>query len=297
MRTKVLYHQVKPGTDCPDGIASAWVVAKALPCQEIEGCVYQSEPPSVKRCDRIVIVDFSFPATILEEWALNAEVIVIDHHKTALNDLAGLSNRVLQKFDLAECGATLAWKHFFSDKAIPAFLKYVKDRDFWDFDLLYSEEIHEAVSNLKYQTGSFDKIERTFAIFNMLEPLSEQQLQMVLAPIGDKLLAPKRKRIHELFETAEIKTLQGHQILTVEVPEAESRLISDLCSYLYKKNPQYPFVVAWYEGTTGINLSFRSDKKGSNFDVSAIAKLLGGGGHHNAAGALVAGGLPWEKGK
>ena len=294
MKTKVLYHQVKPGTDCPDGIASAWVVSTAITCHEITGCVYQSEPPSVEGCDRIIIVDFSFPAAILEKWAANAEVIIIDHHKTALNDLAGLSDRVLQEFDLNECGATLAWKHFFPNEPIPVFLKYVKDRDLWDFDLLYSEEIHEAVSNLKYQSGTFDRIERTFAIFDMLEPLSEFSLQMILAPIGEKLLAPKRNRIKELAETAQIKTLQGYEILTCEISEAESRLISDLCSYLYKNNPQYPFVVAWYEGITGINLSFRSDKKGSNFDVSAIAQNLGGGGLQNAAGAIVPHIFPWS---
>jgi len=31
----VVYHQVKPGTDCPDGICAAWVVLKAI--QE-QGC-------------------------------------------------------------------------------------------------------------------------------------------------------------------------------------------------------------------------------------------------------------------
>jgi hypothetical protein len=203
MKTKVLYHQVKPGTDCPDGIASAWIVSRAIACQEIQGCVYQSDPPSVEGCDRIIVVDFSFPASILEQWAQNAEVIIIDHHKTALNDLAGLSERVLQKFDLSECGATLTWKHFSPNDPIPAFLKYVKDRDLWNFDLPYSEEIHEAVSNLKYQSGSFDRIERTFAIFNMLEPLSETELQMVLAPIGEKLLAP----VDLSFSTTDCYTL------------------------------------------------------------------------------------------
>lgn len=302
MKTKILYHQVKPGIDCPDGIAAAWVVAKALPCQEIEGCVYQGEIPNVEGCDRIIIVDFSFPAVILEEWAQKAEVIVIEHHKTALNDLAGLSDRVLQKFDLNEYGATLAWKHFFPHAEIPVFLEYVKDRDLWDFELDYSEEIHEAVANLKYQQSeNFDKLHRAFAIFDMLEQLSRFRLQLILAPIGEKLLKPKRDRIAELAMNAKPKELNSCEILTVKIPSEEGRLISDLCSYVYKVNPQYAFVVAWYESEKGFNLSFRSDKKGSDFDVSALAKLcrfdiallLGGGGHRNAAGAIVKT-LPWD---
>jgi hypothetical protein len=291
--TKIIYHQTKPGTDCPDGIASAWVCHKAFLDADIEGCVHQGELPDVSGYDRLVIVDFSFSAQILEEWAKTKKVIVIDHHKTAMNDLSQLSDHVLQKFDMGECGATLAWKYFFPNEPIPSFLSYVKDRDLWNFDLPFSEEIHEAIASLKYQAyADIDKQKRTFAIFDMIADMSAEQLQTVFAPWGYQLLKPKRERIAELAVSASQQLLDGHKIIVVEVPEKEGRLISDLCSYLYRNNPESAFVVAYYYSESDINLSFRSDKKGSNFDVSAIAKSLGGGGHHNAAGALVQV-LPW----
>lgn len=176
---------------------------------------------------------------------------------------------------------------------MPIFLTYVRDRDLWNFDLLYSEEIHEAIATLKYQsTPDIDKQSHVFAIFDMLEPMSVEQLQAVFAPWGYQLLKPKRERIAELAQAATPQVLDNHSILTVEVPEREARLISDLCSYLYKNNPEYAFVVAYYRSESGINLSFRSDKKGSDFDVSVIASQLGGGGHKNASGALVQS-FPW----
>ena len=291
--TKIIYHQVKPGSDCPDGIVACWSAKKAFPDADIEGCVYQGKLPNIEGYDRLVIVDFSFPAPMLEKWGDLAEVIVIDHHKTALADLSGLSNRVLQKFDMDECGATLTWKYFFPNQPIPAFLNYVKDRDLWNFDLPFSEEMHEAIASLKYQSmPEIDKQSHVFAIFDMLELMSAEKLQAVFAPWGYQLLKPKRDRIAELSELAESRHLNSNYIAIVEVPEKDARLISDLCSYLYRKYPKYAFVVAYYYSESGISLSFRSDKKGSNFDVSAIAKELGGGGYWNAAGALVQS-LPW----
>lgn len=294
MKTKVLYHQAKPNVDCPDGIASAWVASKVFPNAEFQGCVYQGDLPDIEGADKIVIVDFSFPSQTLESWADKAQVVVIDHHKTALNDLKNLSARVLQEFDMSECGATLAWKYFFPNKEMPAFLTYVRNRDLWNFDLDYSEEIHEAISNLKYQSGSFDKRERAFTIFDMLAKLSSVELQIIFGSVGEKLLEPKRRRIKEIAALAKPAILEDKKILVVEIPEAESRLISDLCSYMYKNNPEYVYVVAYYEAATGLNLSFRSNKKGNNFDVSEVAKKLGGGGHQNAAGAVVSHLFPWQ---
>ncbi len=32
----IIYHQAKPGMDCPDGICSAWVAHKAYPSAQVE---------------------------------------------------------------------------------------------------------------------------------------------------------------------------------------------------------------------------------------------------------------------
>ncbi len=158
-------------------------------------------------------------------------------------------------------------------------MNYVKDRDLWDFDLPESEEIHEAVAN----------IGRSFALFDALERLSQEQLIEAFAPFGKRLLQPKRKRVAEIAIQAYWRIVDRFKIIVVEIPLSDVRLTSDVCSYLYKNYPSTPFVMSYTQMEEGDwTLSFRSDKKGStNFDVSAIASSFGGGGHRNAAGAKI----------
>ena len=59
----------------------------------------------------VFIVDFSYPRTILEEMEESAEsLVVIDHHKTAEEDLRGLD---YCHFDMTHSGAYLAWEYLF----------------------------------------------------------------------------------------------------------------------------------------------------------------------------------------
>ena len=104
----VIYHQVKPGIDCPDGIAAAWVLYQLFQDQaDYQGWCHEfNELPDVSNYSKIFIVDFSFPQKVLEDWAAqDKSITVIDHHKTALQDLSGLSKRIRKRFDLDECGA------------------------------------------------------------------------------------------------------------------------------------------------------------------------------------------------
>lgn len=274
MKTIIIYHKVNPTTDCPDGKAASWIAAKVYPDAEIMGCCYGDTP--VFSNSRLVIVDFAFPASQLEKYADDGcEVIVIDHHKTAMNDLANLSSRILARFDMNECGATLTWKHFFPDKVVPAFLNYVKDRDLWNFDLPYSEEIHECVSSLR----------KSFTLYDVLEPLTQDELIKLLVPTGVKLLQPKRNRIKEIAATAKWRKVFDYEVLVVETPYEDARLVSDICSYIYNTNPTTLFVVSITQQEDVYLISFRSNKKTHNFDVSVLAKQLGGGGHHQSAGA------------
>jgi uncharacterized protein len=275
MKTAIIYHQVKVGIDCADGIAAAWVAKRKYPDSTLIGASYGGAVPEIDRSeyDRIIIVDFSFSREILEKWAKLFKLLVIDHHKTAQFDLKGFKNAI---FDLNESGATLAWKTLFPDEPMPAILKYAKDRDLWNFDLPNSEEIHEAVGFLGRKLNQFD----------FLCVLSQDDLRALFAPLGSRLLAPKRQRITEIATTASSLTILGYQAMAVTIDSEEARLTSDVCSAIYKAHPEKTFVVAqsWNSADRVWGLSFRSDKNGNNFDVSEIARQFGGGGHRNAAG-------------
>lgn len=283
MKTLIIYHQIKPGVDCPDGIAAAWVAKKKYPDADLRGCHYGADSvPAFGDYDRILIVDFSFPRHTLEAMEREVkELMVIDHHKTAMDDLSGFSSAV---FDMQESGATLTWKTLFPGDLMPCWLQYVRDRDLWNFDLPMSKEIHEAASFMGRNLSQID----------WYVSLDGSELCKVLGPVGEKLLEPKRQRIREIAATAQPGTVLGNSALIVKVAPQDARLVSDLCSFLYTENPEYDLICTLTpdEKVEGrINLSFRSDKNGGNFDVSAVAKQLNGGGHHNAAGGWIEGSL------
>lgn len=269
----IIYHQIKPGVDCPDGLAASWTVSLAHPGSKILGWCYQTEPPAIEELgEKVIIVDFSFPRAVIEGWVdAGIEVEIIDHHPTALDHLSGLSDRILFKYDDKECGATLAWKHFFPDKPMPVFLEYVRDRDLWDKLLPYTEEVHEAVAALR----------RTFALYDRLAMMTKEELLWFLLPIGDPLVAPKRAKVAEIAARHEWKELAGYRIPVVTLDKSEERFTSDVCAVLYNQYPDAPFSACI---TSDGSWSLRSNKHGNNFDVRAIAEQFQGGGHLNASG-------------
>jgi hypothetical protein len=134
----IIYHEGKKGTPCPDGIMAAAIAKMAIPDAVLVGDSYRHESeygdrpfvdglPIIEQGDRLVIVDFSYPAAWLRYWeSLGCQVTVIDHHAPKFPQLEGFSGAIL---DADECGATLTWKHFFPNRAQPEILRHVRRRD------------------------------------------------------------------------------------------------------------------------------------------------------------------------
>lgn len=295
MATKIIYHQVKPGTDCPDGILSAYIAHRAMPASEIIPWCYQSENiPEVKKGDRLFIVDFSFPKVTLDAWALmDVEIVVLDHHESAWEALQGFTRGVL-RFDMHKCGAMLTWEYFYPGKPAPALVRYAQDRDLWNFELPFSEEIHEAVSNMRYALTSSSCLVASglgvFDLYDKLIAMPDDEFVAKLSPVGASLLEPKRQRIADVASRWDWHELSGHKIPVVKLKPGEERLASDVCAYLYRSMPQVDFVACVSVDAKQERWSLRSDKHGNNFDVKAIAVSKGGGGHRNASGFVCASG-------
>lgn len=290
MTTKIIYHQIKQGVDCPDGYTAAWAAHKANPDAEIIGCWYQCEEedlPTVAEGDHLIIVDFSFPSAIIQNWMqMGAKILLIDHHKTALEHLGFLGAENFSEtiksqyiFDMTKSGAVLTWEHFFPEEPVPLFLKYVQDRDLWNKQLPDSDAIHTVIG----------KLERTFELFDLLVNYQDTaSLFTVLGALGNVLLAPKRKAIAQIVLRAQEACIAGYDSIPfVELSASEDYLVSDICEELYTNLfPEALFVACLTsEGT----MSLRSNKNHieGGFDVSAVAKIKGGGGHRNAAGYKV----------
>lgn len=91
--------------NCADGFGAAWVVRKALGDIDFHAGKYQAPPPDVTDKD-VVIVDFSYKRPVLLEMAAKANsILILDHHKTALEDLVDLPPNVTLLFDMESGGA------------------------------------------------------------------------------------------------------------------------------------------------------------------------------------------------
>jgi hypothetical protein len=165
----IIYHAQCPDGSCAAMVAREYVLKGCLPGGKDDHkrapcmmpMLYTKDPEADSlgnvrvgshyfsvRGKRVLIVDFSFPRNVLEKMHDGADsLIVLDHHKTAAADLAGLSYCV---FDMQRSGARLAWDYFHPGKPSPWVVDYVEDRDLWKHALMLSKEVNCFLSTLPF---------------------------------------------------------------------------------------------------------------------------------------------------
>lgn len=256
--------------NCADGFTAAWVVRLALGSDvEFHAGFYQTPPPDV--VDKIVyIVDFSYKRPIMEDIVAKAtKVIHIDHHDTAIKDMAGFTSdkfETLYSPENTESGAMLTWRYFFPKTSTPTLIKHIDDRDRWKFLLPGTREIQANIFSYEY----------TFENWGMLMSANVESM------ISDGTAIERRsaKDIKELMGVVVRRmNIGGYNIPVANVPYQYG---SDICHALAKNEP---FSAYYYDKPTGREFGLRSSDTG--LDVGEIAKIYGGGGHEHAAGFRV----------
>lgn len=291
MKTIIVYHQTKPGVDCPDGICAAWVVSQKFPDFELVGDVYLNNEDYQKENYQlpfdptgqdVVIVDFSYPKAILGRIADRAnKLYVLDHHKTRMGDIESLSDRIRGGYDADECGATFAWKYFMGDRGMPWFLPHVRDRDigtngYYEGEIPHSEAINTAISaRRKGLIGA-----EAFPVFDQLLKETPQDL----INEGLPAIEERNRLVEEALNQYNGAMLQVGEYLVpyyqIANPKAH-RHYSVIGSAAARKHTEAPFIAIVTDDPTAISLRA---SKASSVDVGEIAKSLGGGGHARAAG-------------
>ena len=95
--------------------------------------------------DLAYFLDFSYPRETHDELhARGVKQVILDHHKTAEEDLKGLDYAV---FDMSKSGALLAWEYFFQDREPPELCMAVNRldlrKDVTEDDLAISEYLYQ----------------------------------------------------------------------------------------------------------------------------------------------------------
>jgi uncharacterized protein len=313
MKPLVIYH-----ADCTDGFGAAFAAWLVLGDEAEYLPIHHGEVKTPEDFDRkvslaaknndVYILDFSFPREVMNALFKNANrVSWLDHHKTAFemwypewvlyNETASCFEDTFSpggkhyiKLDNTKSGALLAWEYFHPDTEAPMLIKHIDDRDRWQFMIEGTEELHAVLASLKpWRFSQWDHIlaETSYrandgtgidAFYKEGEAILRAHTQQVQSMLNQarkcRLLKAVPKPGGEHWEALFPVDATG---LACNAP---SFLASDLGHELANRS-----------GTFGLVWHFTVDKKvrcslrsNGDYDVSAIAKAFGGGGHKNAAG-------------
>lgn len=255
----VIYHK-----NCTDGWCSAYQLKKFYPDANLIAVNYGEKVPEIPAgTNKLIIADFSFKKDILLDLKSKVpDLIVLDHHKTAKEDLEGLD---FCTFDMNESGASLVSKYLkgLDAKYVePWFVSYVKDRDLWTWNLPESRAVSAFISTFEKTMEAWDA-------------LSKKSVSDATS-CGKAIIAYQKQLIESILKSAVSVKYEGHDILVVN----SSCLSSEIGEEMYE-NRGAVFGVIYYVACDGkVNVSLRA----KDFDVSTEARRYGGGGHRLAAG-------------
>ena len=305
MNILVVYH----GDNCTDGWTSAWLATVAAKQAghgepELYPLTYKKGQESEllfhiadylhehkKQYDVIYVLDISLSLETLELIAKNttASIIMLDHHKTAfdryvpdeprtkyeIRNVSLYDGQVSIALNNGMSGAGMTHAYFFPDTEVPLLVQHVQDRDIWSYDMEHTKAIDRYLRSQEQTIENWTDINATMCHAEGYVEIVEE---------GRILLDLHELRVKDIVYRSKWVTIGGATGLMAE------------CGYVYASdvghelcNISGTFGLTYFtledEGDTSmLQVSLRSE---GNYDVEAMAKKLGGGGHKNAAGFII----------
>lgn len=293
----VIYHG-----KCVDGFTAAWAAWRKWGNEpEYIAHNYGARPPGPLAGKHVLIVDFSFPRDTLTSMVNDAgaaSILILDHHKTAQADLEpfhfiesspgaigpadipGMLRDIwelgrppiIALFDMGRSGAGMAWDFVNADlgclRRRPRLVDLVEDRDLWRFR--HGDDSRFLHLALTSGETSFQRWEDACEFVD------------AFVARGQAISAYRDMLVAEIAARAEVFVIDDEEGISVDCPYS---LVSDVCHYLLQKWPAARFAAGIVRSERFTTYSLRSTD--DRADVSALAKLFGGGGHRNAAGFKV----------
>ncbi|XP_059453360.1 uncharacterized protein LOC132183911 [Corylus avellana] len=303
----ILYHY-----PCPDGAFAAlaahlYFSAASLPALFFPHTVYMpitAQQLPLSEIGDLYLLDFVGSPGFVQEISSRVDrVVVLDHHKTALEKLAetAAGENVTKVIDMERSGATIAFDYFKEklkfcpnqtvlevgefDRLGPLF-KFIEDGDLWRWRLPNSKAFS---SGLKDSGIEFD-VQLNPSLFQQLLSLD---VESVISQ-GKLSLLQKQKLIDEsLSQSYEIALgggLFGH-CLAADA-DSISELRSELGHQLARKSSNMKlrgigavvYRVPELENDQLLKISLRSV---DNEDTTPISEEFGGGGHASASSFML----------
>ena len=315
MKPLVIYH-----ANCADGFAAAFSCWLKLSDEaEYVACQYGDDAPdgctmshSLEGRD-IYILDFSFPRDQMDFFFKHAKRVVwLDHHASVFKDwgiplnvignneyfsIEDTSHRVL--LDNNKSGAYLAWEYFHPGTDVPLLIRHIDDYDRWQFKMEGTKAFQKALWSRPFDFKAWQII--------FLTPGYEANAYKFAYTEGDAILRAHEQNVQSVVKggarpcsivPAIINSSDSYKAPWVWWHDEEC---GDTCGAngLAANCPPHLASDVGHElanqsGTFGLLWSIDKDnickcslRSNGDYDVSAIARNFGGGGHKNAAGFSV----------
>ncbi|MDD4888356.1 MAG: DHHA1 domain-containing protein [Phycisphaerae bacterium] len=276
--TQVFYH------DDPDGQWAAYAAYRGYR-RDADYTPWRAGVPlpPISKGQAVVVLDLgqSF-AEVTRLGAEAAAVLVIDHHASCALDYAGPRPENVQVvYDPTHAACVLAWSFLRPAEPLPELLAYVEDRDLWKFELPDSHEINAALASYDF---ALDTAEHLLGSLESLRSEGRAIWRAYQRQIG--LLALQAWAGVFQTETPASDGLCGTpdadpEAYDVIVACASHFQASDLAHRMLDQNPGAEFAVVAVIHADEVTFELRSRR--NEFDVGALAKRHGGGGHATAA--------------
>lgn len=270
MKPLIIYHKIDP-----DGVGSALIAKMALGDVEFYPTNYGEEKVPIDLCKNrpVYMLDFSYDNEYTKKIVdVSIHTVIIDHHKSAEQELADLDTYPIcaTYFDMNKAAIKLTWDWFFIEYA-PDIVEYIQDYDIWAKKLPNTEEVNIYIQSKPLTIDAFQ------ALF---DEFSKNGTASIVEK-GRSIISYKKAQINMHLQNSKIIDFMGYSVPVVNC--SSKHLVSELGHVMAVGKP---FSVSWHYNhqTDTFTLSFRSD---NGVDVSEIAKMLGGGGHKNAAGTEI----------
>lgn len=267
----ILYH------DDWDGMASAWAAHGADLVAGVDDMqltqLRHGDPfPEVEGAERVYVLDFCPEMDAIARLAnANAEVIIIDHHKSAIEQMAGveLPENVTAHLESEYhgkpvSGCWLTWKTLLPNEPMPALIRYVNDHDVWLFEQTDSAAIRAEMQCWPLSMASCNELNLQLS-GDISEPAAR----------GEAILEYQSTILDEAIAKAFEIEIDGVTGLAAEMPvrSMQSVVAGELkakfgCAFGLLPDGRWSY-------------SLRSS---GDVDVARLAESQGGGGHAKAAG-------------
>lgn len=306
MKPLVIYH-----ANCADGFGAAFAAWLKLGDEALYVPFKYGEEtvPDSKGRD-VYILDFSFPRDVMDLIFEDAKRVVwLDHHKTAFEMWCGAippkgsyvymdENDQTKHINLDndKSGAMLAWKYFHPDTEVPMLVKHIDDYDRWQFKIDGTKEFNKALWS--YAPWTFAQWKAILALTNHQYAQDEFNLGIGFNKEGAAILRAHDQNVQSVVKGAARKCrisfpvqlnpgITGDGLADAEwfdiglAANCPPHLTSDVGHELATQSGTFGLCWTLNQTKLAANCSLRSN---GDYDVSAIAKAFGGGGHKNAAG-------------